>query len=867
MKIRKLTSYLLAGMIATTIISPKMAFAEETTQNVQASANIENKGTIAAKERVSVHDPSIVKDGNEYYVFGSHIEAAKSKDLQNWTKFTNSYTTPKNTLFGDLSKNLAGSFAWAGENDSDSYGGYSVWAPCVFWNNDYINADGTKGAYMMYYCTSSTYKRSDIGYAVAKNIEGPYTYIDTIIYSGFTKGDAYDSKSTKNTNYINTNIKKLIDNGTLSGVNSNWFANDGAYNTSYAPNAIDPELFYDKDGTLWMNYGSWSGGIYMLQINKETGEAIYPGQDKNADSVNPTDRYFGTRIAGGYTKSGEGSEIVYDKENGYYYLYMSYGGLAANGGYNIRLFRAKNPNGPYLDEAGNNAALSGNVDNTYCGIKLIGNYKFDCLDVGYKSAGHNSSFIDSDGQMYLIYHTRFNNGTEEHQVRVHQMFINEEGWPVVAPYEYSGDKISASGYSQDDIVGYYQFINHGSENTSKMLNARTVKLNVDNTITGDITGTWSVKNGSYYMVATIDGITYKGVFFKQQDESKYENKVMTFTAVGSNNQCIWGSKIELNDKQAVEFAAKALENKIPNTTKTNITLPTTGALDTKISWSSSNKNSIDADGKVNRTGSDESTILTATITKGQATYTKTFSVNVRGKLVNISETPIYKFDFEKLNGSSEISNSGSKNGNAVLKGSASIIEDKNRGKVLNITNKKGAIKANYLALPNDTFSNITENGYTVGMWVNVDTSDNNYWEHSALFEANGGGQGKYPVTRISSNLYGRINANGSYADATEISEGLKADTWEYVTYTVNSKGIHMYINGNEVGSAQKDLAACFKGDFLSNMKDVRVGSGDIWSDADIAAAKFDNIAIYNTSLTDEEVEALYNQEVSGTVGK
>ena len=79
MKIRKLTSYLLAGMIATTIISPKMAFAEETTQNVQASANIENKVTIAAKERVSVHDPSIVKDGNEYYVFGYHIEAAKSK--------------------------------------------------------------------------------------------------------------------------------------------------------------------------------------------------------------------------------------------------------------------------------------------------------------------------------------------------------------------------------------------------------------------------------------------------------------------------------------------------------------------------------------------------------------------------------------------------------------------------------------------------------------------------------------------------------------------------------------------------------------------------------------------------------------------
>ena len=30
----------------------------------------------ANKARVSVHDPSIIKDGNTYYIFGSHIEAA-----------------------------------------------------------------------------------------------------------------------------------------------------------------------------------------------------------------------------------------------------------------------------------------------------------------------------------------------------------------------------------------------------------------------------------------------------------------------------------------------------------------------------------------------------------------------------------------------------------------------------------------------------------------------------------------------------------------------------------------------------------------------------------------------------------------------
>lgn len=508
--------------------------------------------TKASKPRVSVHDPSIVKDGNNYYVFGSHIEAAKSTDLKGWTTFTNGYNTPGNKIFGDLSENLKGSFAWAGEDDGDNLNGYAVWAPFVFFNADYVNIDGSKGAYMNYYCTSSTYKRSAIGYAVAKNIDGPYTYVDTIVYSGFTEKDSYDTKSgidnysKINTKYSNTNIQKLIEDGILSGVNPNWFTAAGEYNTSYAPNAIDPALFYDKGGKLWMTYGSWSGGIYMLEIDKGTGKAIYPGKDETTAGSNPVDRYFGIKLAGGYGKSGEGPFIVYDMEEGYYYLYVTYGGLAADGGYNMRLFRSKNPEGPYVDAKGNNAILpDNNTQNVTIGIKLMGNYKFSSFALGYKSPGHNSAFIDSDGQRYIVYHTRFNQGSEYHEVRVHQMFINEDGWPVVVPYENNGDKISKEGYSPKEIVGSYELINHGINYSNSMQKTLKVNLNKDNTITGDITGTWSMTKGTYYMNMIIGEITYKGVFFKQNDESKYDSKVMTFTAVGSNNQCIWGSKIKI----------------------------------------------------------------------------------------------------------------------------------------------------------------------------------------------------------------------------------------------------------------------------------------------------------------------------------
>ncbi|MBS4956211.1 MAG: family 43 glycosylhydrolase [Clostridium sp.] len=846
-KVRKILAFFMTGVLISSFGLIRVTTAKE---------------KIEAKTRVSVHDPSIVKDGDEYYVFGSHIDAAKSTDLQNWIRFTNGYTTPDNVIFGDLSENLAGSFAWAGEDDSDSKGGFSVWAPTVFWNDNYVNDNGTKGAYMMYYCTSSTYKRSAIGYAVSQNIEGPYTYVDTIMYSGFTKNDAYDSNSTKNTKYVNTHIDELIEEDVLEGLNDSWFNADGSYNTSYAPNAIDPELFYDKNGQLWMTYGSWSGGIYILKIDDTTGQPIYPGADADQDSLNLTDRYFGKRISGGYTQSGEGADVVYDKETGYYYMTVTYGGLAADGGYNMRLFRSENPEGPYLDSEGRNAALPGNVSNTNYGIKLISNYKFDCQDTALKAAGHNSVLLEEDGDRYLIHHQRFDNGTEYHEVRVHQMFVNKEGWLVVAPYENSGDEISQTGYSKEEIVGNYQFINHGTDTTSSIASTLNITLNEDFTVSGDITGTWTMEEDTYYMTITTNDVTYSGVFFKQQDESLEENKVMTFTATGNNNESVWGSKLELDDLQAVEYTGKDLENKIPSVVKSNIELPTVGPYDTTINWKSSNENSISNKGKVKRTGEDETVVLTATITKGESVITKEFTVLVKGVLQEVGVNPIYKYDFESLENQS-IANTGSKNGSATLVGTASVVKDEERGNVLEVTNEKGAAKVNYLALPTDTFEGIIGEGYTVSMWVNVDKNAPNYFEHSALFEAsmiNEDGTPNYPITRISANLFGRINANGSWSDATEISKPLEGNKWEYVTYTVSSTGIVVYVDGNEVARQDKDIADCFKDNFLALMTDVRVGSGNIWSDMDIANAKFDNVAVYNVALSDKQVEALYNDE-------
>ncbi|PWW07160.1 beta-xylosidase [Paenibacillus cellulosilyticus] len=604
---------------------------------------------------VSVHDPSIAvdKDTGEFYVFGSHIEAAKSSDLMNWTRFTNGYTTPENVLFGNLSENLHGSFAWAGENDADSKGGFSVWAPYVFYNKDYDNGDGTTGAYVMYYCTSATYIRSAIGYAVSQNIEGPYTYVDTIMYSGFTQNDATDANSTVNKNWQNTNIQNLIDGGTLQGENNGWFNTDGSYKNSQYPNAIDPALYYDTDGKLWMVYGSWSGGIFALEIDKATGEAIYPGADGTTEDGRMIDRYFGTKVAGGYGKSGEGPFVVYDENTGYYFLNVTYGGLASDGGYNMRMFRSTSPTGPFLDAKGQSAVLpNSSANNDDYGNKMIGNYEFERLPgdpgtgdgIGYLSPGHNSVYIDEEtGQYFLIFHSRFPNQGEGHEVRVHQMFLNEDNWPIVSPYRYSGEKLDQ--VVEQDIVGEYKFINHGKTTTKDLTTSTFVQLNANHTVTGDEQGTWSL-SGDNEATITVGGATYKGVFVREWDGTS-QRGVMTFTAMSGEGITIWGSKLQdETEQQVVSDVVNGIDLGDTTNVVSDLSLPTEGTRHTTITWQTSNASIVSETGAVTRPEWDEpsgAVELTATVTKGSTTATKTFTVTVPPK-IKATMTANYTFD-------------------------------------------------------------------------------------------------------------------------------------------------------------------------------------------------------------------------------
>ena len=515
-------------------------------------------------KRVSVHDPSIVwnPSSSTYYIFGSHRAAAKTTDLMSWTAFTapwktatsdnaaNSaaFETPavKKVKKGGVDVDLPAFSAtkWSAKGGS----GYSVdgnmWAPDVIYNK-------AMKKWCMYLSINGSGWYSSIILLTADDIEGPYLYQAPVIISGFKNG----------TEYKETDLELVL--GSQSSLPERYATGD-KWGDRY-PNNIDACVFYDEEGKLWMSYGSWSGGIWMIELDENTGLRDYDVTYELTGSGNgiTVDPYFGKKIAGGYYVSGEASYIEYI--GGYYFLFVTYGGLAAggdakdynNGGYQMRVFRSEKPDGPYQDVRGTNAVFPNfRVDfgpdaNDSRGVNIFGAYG----DWGNqakgrnneRSQGHNSIIAAEDGRTYLVYHTRFQNRGEEHEVRVHQVFQNEDGWLVAAPFEYTGETVKSADIATSQqvptaqVAGSYKLLTHPyklDHRVKELAKPVDIELNADGTITGSTSGTWAIKEGTSYITINLDK-EYKGVIVEQTLEPT-DDKTIAFTALNGNGVTIWG---------------------------------------------------------------------------------------------------------------------------------------------------------------------------------------------------------------------------------------------------------------------------------------------------------------------------------------
>ncbi len=449
---------------------------------------------------VSVHDPSVIKVDDTYYVFGSHLASAKSTDLMNWTQLSTS-VKDAGQIFGDITTQFEEALTWA---QTDTF-----WAPDVIQLED--------GRYYFYYNTcKGDSPRSALGLAVSDQIEGPYEDLGIFLKSGMWN--------------------QISPSGTI-------------YDATIHPNVVDPSVFFDQEGRLWMMYGSYSGGIYILEMDTKTGLPL-EGQG------------YGKKILGGNHLRIEAPYVMYSPETEYYYLFLSYGGLSADGGYNIRVARSKTPDGPYEDANGNDlinckGKAGSFFDDTTAsayGVKLMGNFQFNHVEgesgkkitSGYVSPGHNSAYYNKEtDEYYMIFHTRFTLRGEQHEVRVHQMYMNEDGWPVIAPHRYTAQK--QLNYSEADLIGDYKFINHEKDITDEVKISSVITLTKDHQITGAVEGTWRYDQETKYLTLEVDNATYKGVVSHQWNEET-GCYVMTFSALSQYGISVWGSKVALADE-------------------------------------------------------------------------------------------------------------------------------------------------------------------------------------------------------------------------------------------------------------------------------------------------------------------------------
>ena len=525
----------------------------------------------ATHKRASSHDPSVVREGDTYYAFGSHRAWYRSTDLQNWEKFENNLSTDYRTV---LAEPWA---AWSSQNDqgnSDIQG--NMWAPDVVWNP-------TMKKWCMYLSLNGGGKgrvqKSMIVLLTADHLDGDWTYVAPVVYSGFTDDDVAATDVSK--------VDGVLQNGKVPG---RYLSLEDS-----GINAIDADVHIDDDGSMWMSYGSWFGGIWMMKLDPSTGLRDYGTTYRTLR--NSSDAYYGHKIAGGYNNSGEGASFVHHGD--YWYLFLSYGNLGVDGGYQIREFRSKDITGPYVDQNGNPAIYkglaaggsgSGMNKTVNRGLRVLGTYTQPGSTEIRAAQGGNEVFVDEDGAMYNVYHSRFVNRTGEdgkpdtatgvdHEMRVQQMVATPDGWLVSTPYEYSGAFQQKKAYTKADVAGDYGIVVNdptrayatpASASEAERLadpaiyRAVTVTLHEDGTLGGAATGTWTLDGTTVTLDVTGSTVgnnasrlmgTYTGTLASQPTETG--GYALVFGAVGGDvftdagtdvaNPCagataIWGAK-------------------------------------------------------------------------------------------------------------------------------------------------------------------------------------------------------------------------------------------------------------------------------------------------------------------------------------
>jgi arabinan endo-1,5-alpha-L-arabinosidase len=414
---------------------------------------------------MNVHDPSIFKDGDWYYIFSTDvkvggtpragIQVRKSKDLIHWQ--------------------------WVGyaldgvpKEAEEWTGATNLWAPDVTKIGD---------TYYLYY-VASTFgtNQSFIGLATSKSIEGPWQDQGAVFKS--QQGDEW--------------------------------------------NALDPNIVYAADGTMWMDFGSFFGGIYIVQLDPKTGKLLN----------NATPKLIARRSG---ADAIEGPYIIYNKQQKKYYLFTSFDSLFSD--YNVRVSRSDNIDGPYVDFNGN-LMTDTNVDS---GTKILGSYKFDGND-GWIAPGHNSILIDGNNY-YIIHHARGEKDTNWPYLHVRKILWSDNGWPMVSPERYAGE--TEQQIDKSEIIGKWEIIELDKNVNSEITSTKIELLRNGKINTNDSKDYWELSGKNTIKLYFYDpDHVQKGQYWIETAKIipawdwENWNPTLVFTGYDQTGTAIWGKMVK-----------------------------------------------------------------------------------------------------------------------------------------------------------------------------------------------------------------------------------------------------------------------------------------------------------------------------------
>ena len=269
-----------------------------------------------------IHDPStILNDGVRFYIFGTG-PGIRTKSSPDLLHWTNS-----DSVFGMPP-------AWT-KTFVPTFKGY-------FWAPDIVRV---KGKFFLFYAASTWQKQiSAIGVASSPTLNPTAT------------------------NFAWTDGGPVVTS-----------TNGSAFNT------IDPSAFLDADGKLWLAFGSYWQGIFLTELDPQTGLRVAT----NAPVYNLA-----------WNHSIEAACLT--RHEHFYYLFVNWGECCqgTNSTYEVRVGRAETITGPYRDRDGHDLATGGGSPFLHSSGRFIGPGHIGIVDTGDKNGPTRFSYhyYDADAQ-------------------------------------------------------------------------------------------------------------------------------------------------------------------------------------------------------------------------------------------------------------------------------------------------------------------------------------------------------------------------------------------------------------------------------------------------------------------------------------